>query len=57
MRKFNHPNIIKLKEVVKTNDELNLIFEYLDQDIYKLYTSYKDKDQQIPESLIKNIVY
>ena len=30
LRKFNHPNLIKLKEVVKQKDELNMIFEYFD---------------------------
>ena len=44
LRKFNHPNIIKLKEVVKAQDELNLVFEYLDQDIYKLYMTYKENN-------------
>ena len=44
LRKFNHPNIIKLKEVVKAHDELNLVFEYLDQDIYKLYMTYKENN-------------
>jgi male germ cell-associated kinase len=34
LRKLNHPNLIKLKEVVKLHDELNLIFESLDQNIY-----------------------
>ena len=44
LRKFNHPNIIKLKEVVKAQDELYLVFEYLDQDIYKLYMTYKENN-------------
>ena len=44
LRKFNHPNIIKLKEVVKAQDELNLVFEYLDQDIYKLYMTCKENN-------------
>lgn len=29
LRKLNHPTIIKLKEVIKVNDELYLVFEYL----------------------------
>lgn len=57
LRKFNHPNIIKLKEVVKAQDELNLVFEYLDQDIYKLYMTYKENNQSLPESLIKSIIF
>ena len=57
LRKFNHPNIIKLKEVVKAQDELNLVFEYLDQEIYKLYMTYKENNQSLPESLIKSIIF
>lgn len=33
LRKVNHPNIIKMKEIVKIKDELNLIFEYLDMNL------------------------
>jgi len=34
LRKLNHDNIVKLKEVIKMNDELNLVFEYLDKNLY-----------------------
>lgn len=34
LRKLNHPNIIKLKEVIKVNDELYLVFEYLEKNIF-----------------------
>jgi protein kinase len=30
LRKLNHMNIIKLKEVIKKNDELYFVFEYLE---------------------------
>jgi serine/threonine protein kinase len=43
LRKLNHPNLIKLKEVVKLHDELNLIFENLDQNIYQYYMGFRDK--------------
>lgn len=29
LRKLNHPNIVKLKEVIRENDEVFLIFEYM----------------------------
>lgn len=29
LRKLNHPNIIKLKEVIRVADELFLIFEHV----------------------------
>lgn len=29
LRKMNHPNIVKLKEVIKENDMLYFVFEYM----------------------------
>jgi serine/threonine protein kinase len=29
LKKLNHPNIVKLKEVIRENDELFFVFEYL----------------------------
>lgn len=57
LRKLNHPNIIKLKEVIKVNDELNLVFEYLEENLYQLYTSYRTSNKKMPESLIKSLIY
>jgi serine/threonine protein kinase len=37
LRKLDHVNIIKLKEVIKVQDELNLVFEYLNYNLYQLY--------------------
>lgn len=34
LQKLKHHNIIKLLEVFKEKDELNLVFEFLDKDIY-----------------------
>lgn len=36
LRKLNHPNIIKLKEVVRENNELFFIFEYMEHNLYHL---------------------
>lgn len=40
LRKLTHPNIINLKEVVKVNDELYLIFEFLETNLVKLSPSF-----------------
>jgi len=34
LRKLQHPNIIKLKEVVRVNNELSFVFEYIEQNIF-----------------------
>lgn len=34
LRKLNHPNIVKLKEVIRANDDLYFVFEFLDQNVY-----------------------
>tara|TARA_B110000503_G_C6972559_1_gene339800 strand:- start:148 stop:333 length:186 start_codon:yes stop_codon:yes gene_type:complete len=37
LRKIEHPNIIKMKEVIKDKDELYLVFEFQKQNVYQLY--------------------
>ncbi|KAI3682491.1 hypothetical protein L1987_82513 [Smallanthus sonchifolius] len=32
----NHPNIVKLKEIIRENDTMFLVFEYMECDLYKL---------------------
>ncbi|RVW94113.1 Cyclin-dependent kinase F-4 [Vitis vinifera] len=36
MRKMNHPNIMKLKEVFRENDILYFVFEYMECNLYQL---------------------
>jgi len=54
LKKLNHPNIVKLKEVIRENDELYFIFEFLDQNIYQMT---KDRKKYLPEQKIRNIMY
>ncbi|GIL50354.1 hypothetical protein Vafri_6580 [Volvox africanus] len=54
LRKLNHPCIIKLKEVIRENDELFFVFEYLECNVYQLT---KDRDKFIPESRVRNWCY
>ncbi|KAF1792974.1 Protein kinase, ATP binding site [Phytophthora cactorum] len=35
LKKLNHPNIIKLKEVIRENDELFFVFEYMECNLYE----------------------
>ncbi|XP_024363189.1 cyclin-dependent kinase F-4 isoform X2 [Physcomitrium patens] len=51
LRKLNHPNIVKLKEVIRENDELFFVFEYME---YNLYQLIKDKDKPFSESEVRS---
>jgi len=54
LRKLTHQNIVKLKEVIRSNDELHFVFEYLEQNLYDLI---KDKTNPLSETTIKSIIY
>ncbi|EEY57511.1 mitogen activated protein kinase 7 [Phytophthora infestans T30-4] len=54
LKKLNHPNIIKLKEVIRENDELYFVFEYME---CNLYDTMKKRDRHFPESKIRNLMY
>ena len=54
LRKLNHINIVKLKEVIRVNDDLYFVFEYMEQNIYQLM---KDRTHDFPEVQIKSIMY
>eukprot|EP00238_Polyblepharides_amylifera_P004131 CAMPEP_0196593244 /NCGR_PEP_ID=MMETSP1081-20130531/75130_1 /TAXON_ID=36882 /ORGANISM="Pyramimonas amylifera, Strain CCMP720" /LENGTH=467 /DNA_ID=CAMNT_0041917175 /DNA_START=391 /DNA_END=1794 /DNA_ORIENTATION=+ len=54
LRKLNHPNVVKLKEVIRENDELYFVFEYLDFNLYQLI---KDRDKYLPEAKIRNWMF
>lgn len=52
LRKFNNPNIVKMKEVFRVNDELHLVFEFMEENVYELI---KDRKNPLPESQIRSI--
>ncbi len=54
LRKLNHHNIVKLKEVIRVSDDLYFVFEYMEQNIYQLM---KDRSGNFPEQQIKSIMY
>lgn len=51
--KLNHPNIVKLKEVVRENHELFFIFEHME---YNLYQVIKDRQTPLPEADIRSLM-
>jgi len=52
LKKLSHSNIVKLKEVIRENDELYFVFEHLDGNLYELM---KDRDKLFPEAKIRNL--
>ncbi|XP_054840453.1 serine/threonine-protein kinase MAK isoform X2 [Eublepharis macularius] len=54
LKKLNHVNVIKLKEVIRENDHLYFVFEYMKENLYQLM---KDRNKLFPESVIRNIMY
>jgi protein kinase len=54
LKKLNHPNIVKLKEVIRENDELFFVFEFMECNLYELF---KKRDRHFPESTIRNYMY
>ena len=54
LKKLNHPNIVKLREVIRENDELFFVFEYMEGNLYEMM---KKRDRHFPESYIRNIMY
>jgi serine/threonine protein kinase len=54
LRKFQHVNIIKLKEVVREKDCLYLMFDYMKENLYQLT---KDRKRYLPEAHVRNITF
>lgn len=36
LKRLNHPNIVKLREVIRENDELFFVFEYMKENLYEM---------------------
>ncbi|KAL0390265.1 UNVERIFIED_CONTAM: Serine/threonine-protein kinase MHK [Sesamum calycinum] len=54
LRKLNHPNVIKLLEIVQENNELFFIFEYMDHNLYQIM---KDRQESFSEEEIRGLMY
>jgi len=54
LKKMNHVNIVKLKEVVREHDHLYFIFEYMEQNLYQWV---KSRDRYIPEQEIRKVTF
>ncbi|KAK1173662.1 hypothetical protein AOXY_G3830 [Acipenser oxyrinchus oxyrinchus] len=55
LKKLNHANVIKLKEVIRENDHLYFVFEYMKENLYQLM---KDRENKLfSENEIRNIMF
>lgn len=54
LKKLNHANIVKLREVIRENDTLYFVFEYMRGNLYQLM---RDAERPFPEPVLRNILY
>ncbi|CAF1426572.1 unnamed protein product [Adineta ricciae] len=54
LQKIRHPNVIKLKEVIRDDNNLYMIFEYMNENLYELM---KKRDRLFPETNVRNIIF
>ena len=54
LMKLSHPNIVKLKEVIREQNELFFVFEFMEENLYQ---SMKARDKPFSEAKIRNIIY
>ncbi|EER18845.1 serine/threonine-protein kinase ICK, putative [Perkinsus marinus ATCC 50983] len=54
LRKLTHPHIVRLKEVIREADELHLVFEFLEGNLYQLL---RKKENAFPEAQVRLYMY
>ncbi|XP_067331578.1 serine/threonine-protein kinase MAK-like isoform X2 [Channa argus] len=54
LKKLNHANVVKLKEVIRENDYLYFVFEYMKENLYQLM---KERNKLLPESVVRNMTF
>lgn len=55
LRKIAHPNIIKLKELIRVINDAYLVFEYIERDLLKLINERKEKGKCLEEHEIRYV--
>uniref|UniRef100_A0A8C5GS99 non-specific serine/threonine protein kinase n=1 Tax=Gouania willdenowi TaxID=441366 RepID=A0A8C5GS99_GOUWI len=55
LKKLNHVNVVKLKEVVRENDHLYFVFEYMKENLFQLMKEREEK--MFSEHEIRNILF
>ena len=58
LKKLSHNNVVKLKEVIRENDTLYFVFEYMKENLYQLMKErYESGAKTFPEHMIRNMMY
>ena len=56
LKELNHTNIVKLLDIIHTDNKLFLVFEYLNQDLKKYMELYQSKNG-MPLNLVKSYLF
>ena len=54
LKKLNHPNVVKLKEVIRENNRLYFVFEYIKGDLLGLM---RETSEPFSDSAVRTIVF
>ncbi|RWS03085.1 serine/threonine-protein kinase ICK-like protein, partial [Dinothrombium tinctorium] len=54
LQKLSHANLVKLREVIREDNTLYFVFEYMKENLYQLI---KDREKPFAEPVIRNIMY
>uniref|UniRef100_A0A671VEG0 non-specific serine/threonine protein kinase n=1 Tax=Sparus aurata TaxID=8175 RepID=A0A671VEG0_SPAAU len=54
LKKLNHANVVKLREVIRENEYLYFVFEYMKENLYQLMN---DRNKLFPESVVRNMIF
>jgi protein kinase len=54
LKVLRHPHVVKLREVIRENDYLYFVFEFMEKNLYQVM---KDRDKHFPEATIRNYMY
>ncbi|KAG7171618.1 Serine/threonine-protein kinase MAK-like [Homarus americanus] len=53
LKKLSHANVVKLKEVIRENDTLYFVFEYMKENLYQLM---KSREKHFSEAAVRTMV-
>lgn len=51
---MNHPNVVRLKEVIRVVNEAYFVFEYIERDLYRLMTERREAGKRLTEGEIRH---